>query len=258
MNTPTLISRQQLEILNRRTLQYPLHIAEKDYFLAFVMQVISLSSLKDTLIFKGGAALHHCFLNQYRFSEDLDFSTNQTSIKIEDIRSALQTIAHLKIQKEYISSATIKIEKLQYTGPLIQPNSIKVEIDFMQNVVLPPRKVLYQNVWGFDFKVNIMDIREICAEKIRAMSERVRYRDFYDYSMIMKKLSVHIPEVLQLVRQKERRSAISPANILNNWRLARADKHNEYQTIRFSEQIPDDEVENYLAMLKFKPMAKSQ
>lgn len=66
----TIISRKQLEIINRTTLKYPLHIAEKDYFLTIAMQIIASSSLRDILVFKGGTALHHCYLDQYRFSED--------------------------------------------------------------------------------------------------------------------------------------------------------------------------------------------
>jgi len=34
------ITRQQLEIINRKTLQYPLQIAEKDYFLALAIQLL--------------------------------------------------------------------------------------------------------------------------------------------------------------------------------------------------------------------------
>ena len=51
MNIP-VISRQQLKIINRRTLRYPLRIAEKDYFLALVMQIISSSTLGETLVFR--------------------------------------------------------------------------------------------------------------------------------------------------------------------------------------------------------------
>lgn len=40
-------------------------------------------------------------------------------------------------------------------------------------------------------KVRVMDIREITAEKIRAMSDRIRYRDFYDFAMILKKLAIN-------------------------------------------------------------------
>jgi hypothetical protein len=49
----------------------------------------------------------------------------------------------LEVKKDYVSWATIKIEKLQYSGPLGQPNSLKVEIDFLQNVILPPIEIDY-------------------------------------------------------------------------------------------------------------------
>ena len=72
-----MLSRQQLEILNRKSLRYPLQIAEKDYILALVLQLISRSPLDKKLVFKGGTSLHHCYLEQQRFSEDLDFSSGQ-------------------------------------------------------------------------------------------------------------------------------------------------------------------------------------
>jgi predicted nucleotidyltransferase component of viral defense system len=57
------LTRQQLELINRRTIQYPLQIAEKDYFLALAIQLVYNSSLAGNLIFKGGTALHHCYLS---------------------------------------------------------------------------------------------------------------------------------------------------------------------------------------------------
>lgn len=85
--------------------------------------------------------------------------------------------------------ATIKIERLKYSGVFDQANSLKVEIDFIQSVLLPAKEMEYKNVWGVDIKVRVMDIKEICSEKIRAMSDRARYRDFYDYYLIMKHFS---------------------------------------------------------------------
>lgn len=38
-----MLSRQQLEIINRKTLRYPLHIAEKDYVLAVVNPELNLA-----------------------------------------------------------------------------------------------------------------------------------------------------------------------------------------------------------------------
>jgi len=56
-NYTTLVSREKLEHVARRVLHYPLHDAEKDYFLTVVMSMISGSKLLDALVFKGGTAI---------------------------------------------------------------------------------------------------------------------------------------------------------------------------------------------------------
>lgn len=234
-----MITRQQLEIINRKSLKYPLHIAEKDYLLTLVLQIIASSSLGKTLVFKGGTALHHCYLEQYRFSEDLDFSSNQTAVSLDEVRSIFKKVEYLNIKKDYLSGATIKVEKLQYVGPLVQPNSLKVEIDFLQNVILPPQVLKYQNVWGVDFKASVMDIREICAEKIRAMSDRARYRDFYDIYLILDTHQIDLKEVVSLVKQKEIRHPITKTNIEQNWKIVLTQKETEMGQIYYSRKIED-------------------
>lgn len=47
-----MITRQQLQIRNRRTLKYPLDIAEKDYYLTEAIKLISESVLGERLVFK--------------------------------------------------------------------------------------------------------------------------------------------------------------------------------------------------------------
>lgn len=246
-----MLTRQQLEIINRKSLRYPLHIAEKDYFLALVMQIIAASSTGKTLIFKGGTALHHCYLDQYRFSEDLDFSSNKTPLPLEDIRKIFDNIDYLNIKKDYQSSATIKLEKLQYTGPLIQPNSLKIEIDFLQNALLPPQTLVYHNVWGVDFTVAVMDIKELCAEKIRAMSDRARYRDFYDIYLLLEKYQLDLDEIVSYTKQKEIRRSITKASIQTNWKVIATEKEQEMGQIYYSKQVEDSQIEALIENLPF-------
>ena len=246
-----MLTRQQLEIINRKSLRYPLHIAEKDYFLALVMQIIAASSTGKTLIFKGGTALHHCYLDQYRFSEDLDFSSNKTPLSIEEVRKIFDNIDYLSIKKDYLSHVTIKLEKLQYTGPLIQPNSLKVEIDFLQNVLLPPQTLAYHNVCGVDFTVAVMDIKEICAEKIRAMSDRARYRDFYDIYLLLEKYQLDLNGIVSYVKQKEIRRPITKASIQTNWKIIATEKEQEMGQIYYSKQVEDSQIETLIKSLPF-------
>jgi len=152
---------------------------------------------------------------------------------------------------DYLSNATIKLEKLQYTGPLIQPNSLKVEIDFLQNVLLPPQTLTYHNVWGVDFTVAVMDIKEMCAEKIRAMSDRARYRDFYDIYLLLEKYKLDLDEIVSYVRQKEVRRLITKASIQTNWKVIATEKEQEMGQIYYSKQVEDSQIETLIQSLPF-------
>lgn len=175
---------------------------------------------------------------------------------MDEVKKVFAPYEFLTVKKDFVSNATIKIERLLYNGALGQSNSLKVEIDFLQNVVLPAKEMVYKNNYGVKTKVKVMDILEITAEKIRAMSDRVRYRDFYDFAALVKTLKINIKEVLDLVHKKEIRKTISKKFISENWGLAKQEKENEYSQIYYSLKIEDNEVENALALLDFTEIKK--
>lgn len=248
--TISLLTRRELEVINRMRLRYPLAIAEKDYLLALVSKIIYGSPLRDKLVFKGGTAIHHCYISQSRFSEDLDFTSLDQSITLEDVRGVLESQDFLEVKKEYVSKATIKIERLKYTGPLGQPNSLKVEIDYKQNVVLPAKDITYKNAWGVKTKVRVMDVKEICAEKIRAASDRARYRDFYDLAVLMEKFKFKPAEINRLIAQKEIRKPITKASIRDNWSIAKEEKKREIDAIYYSRNVSDEVIEKMIVELR--------
>lgn len=238
---PALLNKDQLQIINRKSLQYGLSTAEKDYFLTIVAKVINESELAKKIIFKGGTAIYHCYLPQMRFSEDLDFTSLTRDITVDEVKKVLESQPFLSVKKEFTSRATIKIEKLQYSGVLDQPSSLKVEIDFIQNIILPAKELPYKNVWGIDVKMIVMDIREIAAEKIRAMNDRVRYRDFFDFYLIMDQIKPNFSEVFDLVRQKEVRKVIAKENILDHWKIAQLEKQKEFGAVYYNKEIFDND-----------------
>jgi predicted nucleotidyltransferase component of viral defense system len=255
-----LLTRRELEVINRRSHRYPLQIAEKDYLLSIVSRIISGSSLRDRLVFKGGTALHHCCLPNLRFSEDLDFTYTTTHTgKVEssaeaqpkeevldEIERMLNEYDFLEVKKSYISDFTIKIEKLSFVGLLGQPNSLKIEVDMEQAVVLQPREIAYANIWRVDADMLVMDIREICAEKIRAINERARYRDFYDLNMIMKRLKPDLAVVADLISKKEARKPYSRGSIEANWEIARGEKGADGHRIFYLEEVEDSDIKGML------------
>lgn len=91
-----------------------------------------------------------------------------------------------------------------------------------------------------------MDIREITAEKIRAASDRARYRDFYDLFQIFKNFKINLREIIELIKQKEVRKSISQESMLANWEIAKQDKSGESQKIYYSEEVADMEIEKML------------
>lgn len=251
-----ILTKREFEAINRRTLKYPLAIAEKDYFLALVSKIVYDSPLKDRIVFKGGTALHHCYLEQSRFSEDLDFGSLDKSITADDVRPVIEVNDFLAVKKEFVSTATIKFEKVQYSGVLETPNSLKLEIDYLQEVVLPAKDVPYKNVWGVETLVRVMDLREICAEKIRAMSDRARHRDFYDLFMILKNNRMDLVEIENLVRRKEIRSPITKEKMLANLETTKGDRENELQVVRYSEAVSDEELVDMIKKLPFTVIEK--
>jgi len=255
--TLTLLPKQELLLRNKQSFNYNPMIAEKDYFLAVVSKIIYESELSKKILFKGGTAIHHCYIPQSRFSEDLDFSSLDKSITLEEVQKVLASQPFLEVKDTYVSKATIKIERLKYSGVFDQANSLKVEIDFIQGVLLPAKEMEYKNVWGVDTKVRVMDIKEICSEKIRAMSDRARYRDFYDYYLIMQYFSFNFAEIYDLMKRKEVRKVVSKESILKNWEFAKMAKANERSSVYYQDPVFDHDelIQKTLEALSFKPIA---
>lgn len=251
------ITKQQLQLINRRHLRYPLDVAEKDYYLAEALRLISQSRLGGNLVFKGGTALHHCYLPQHRFSEDLDFTSLDRGLTLETVVDVLESDKTFLVKKRYSSSATIKIERLWYAGILDQPGAVKLEIDRKQNVVLPAVGMEYANVWGIPITVQVMDLREICAEKIRAAGTRARYRDFYDLYLIFDTFGVDFEEAIALLRQKEIRREISPESVAQNWLRAQQEAADDLRSIHCTRTIEMPDLQDMVDSLQFDPISPS-
>jgi predicted nucleotidyltransferase component of viral defense system len=252
-----LISREKFEYISKRILHYPLHDAEKDYFLTLVMEIISSSKLNKKLVFKGGTAIYHCYLEQFRFSEDLDFTAIDKKFSLIFFERLFTKYSEFEIKKSFTSNATVKIERLKYQGLLETPNSIKVEVDKLQNVYLQPLAKQYKNVWGVDFEVSVMDPIEICAEKIRACNERFRYRDFYDLFMLLKYLQIDIEQAIKILPKKEIRKDISKVNVLKHLDYALEEISKNSDTVYYKEKCENSDLKNFFNKLQIPDLAKN-
>lgn len=167
---------------------------EKDY-LQHLFLLFLYARIGKELILKGGTALQKVFgLN--RFSVDLDFALmdNELEKALERVAKDITTFGFpsklSKIEEtEVAKTAWLKIEGPLYDGSEKTITNLRLEISLRKDLILKPlvKEVVpvYRDLRPY--AVVIMDLREIMAEKIRAIAWRSRARDLYDLWFLLRK-----------------------------------------------------------------------
>ena len=201
----------QKEIFTKAEAQkIPKSTIDKDWALGhFLAAIYSDQTLRDILVFKGGTCLRKCWFPEYRFSEDLDFTSRSSSFQFT--RKHLESIClHVKSNAglfTHISSlkqlkfndkvtgyaAIVKFWGADHSRSENPPSpdrwltSIKIEIILYETLIFPP--VLKTLHHGYSDQIAIdpnlipcYSIEEVLSEKIRALIQRsyTAPRDFFD------------------------------------------------------------------------------
>ncbi len=238
-----LLNRPRLEILNKRGPKYNLQDAEKDYFLAIILNIFYGSELKDTLVFKGGTAIYHCYLDQIRFSRDLDF-TSKVKLNLSDIENLFSGFEIFKLkdaeEKKYGLDFSV-----QYRGVLAQPDTIEVDVNTNQKVLLEPKIMKYRNYYEIEFSCPVMDENEIFAEKIRTLNDRARPRDPYDLVILRKKFGLKIKDGLTLLAKKELHKPLDKERIAENLHISLDRFDDEMKELYYREPVTKKEIQKF-------------
>ncbi len=174
---------------------------EKDYILSWILFGISKQKhLSTDIVFKGGTVLKKVYFEDYRFSEDLDFTLLQASTTNEQIFSWFKEVFEF-IKDEAnipldITDPVIPLDKhkheeegvnfyISYIGPLGgQGNNKKVKIDISRHEQLVFHPVLNDVFIGYsdleEHKLLCYSMEEVLVEKMRSVMQRMQARDFYD------------------------------------------------------------------------------
>lgn len=175
-------------------------IVEKDYVIGWLLWAMGCDDeLGVKWAFKGGTCLRKCFLETYRFSEDLDFTVLPGGpIAPNDVRPGLaralkRLSEHVGIEfgerEPYLkadSSGNYTEGRIYYRGPRQAPKAARVKLDLngservVREMVLREIAHPYPDGLPAPATVRCYCFDEIFAEKIRAMGERGRPRDLYD------------------------------------------------------------------------------
>ena len=194
-------------------------IVEKDYVLGWVLAGLALHPVaRRTWVFKGGTCLKKCYVETYRFSEDLDFSLlADAPYTEEDLRGILEEATRRAGELSGIEFPSDRIEvrsrqdklgrptfeaRISYRGPLGIPSYPRVLFDITQHEPVfdqpATRQIYHPYPDGLPdgLEVSTYSLNELLAEKVRALYERTRPRDLYDVVYLLE----NKPDAFDLAR----------------------------------------------------------
>ena len=165
---------------------------EKDYVLSWILWGISKHEhLSKKLIFKGGTVLKKVYFDDYRFSEDLDFTLMDTETKVQ-ILEWFKEIFEFVLEEVNIRLEILDVNEndginfyISYIGPLGgQGSNKKVKIDISTHEKLEFEPVLKNVLLNYtdqaEHKLLCYTLEEILIEKMRTVMQRMQARDFFD------------------------------------------------------------------------------
>lgn len=168
---------------------------EKDYVLSWILKGIAQhEQLSKTVVFKGGTVLKKIYFEDYRFSEDLDFTLFNNEISNEQIFEWFKEVFEYVKEEANIPLAIIDNNEhedgginfyISYTGPLGgQGNNKKVKVDISRSEQLEYAPVMKDVIVGYsDLEAHQLlcyPLEEVLVEKMRTVMQRMQARDFYD------------------------------------------------------------------------------
>ncbi len=199
---------------------------EKDYVISWVTYGIANNSfLKHNILFKGGTALKKVYFQDYRFSEDLDFTFIGNHFSVDNIISAFEEMINWVFEESRITLSVADITQhktgnfnfyLTYTGPLggvSGKKDIKVDISKDEIICDVPeeRNVinLYSDLKQENYVILCYSLDEIIGEKMRSIMQRTAPRDIYDLWYIFQIEGLNIEDYCFIFEEKARYKGIN-------------------------------------------------
>jgi predicted nucleotidyltransferase component of viral defense system len=181
-----------LEIMERaRELGVPPSTIERDYAQNWLLAALN----PINMALKGGTGIRKVFIENYRFSDDLDFTllepidTVTLRVAVHDAVIRVRDESGIMFEDElsfrdtktgFKATARFRILNRSSASP------VKIDLDLtgpdQENVMLPVsmRPIFHLYSDGLKASTTSYALEEIMAEKIRSLFQRTRSRDLYD------------------------------------------------------------------------------
>lgn len=210
---------------------------EKDYIISWILWAISNNDLlKEALIFKGGTCIKKIHIEDYRYSEDMDFTLNpekEEGITNDDIYSAFKTVfdeikeaANIDLSipedsKEVHESGGIKFF-IQYVGPLGgRGDHMKTDISKGEKLEFDVERFPMLNQYSDideeeEVNVQCYGLEEIVIEKMAALMGRTIPRDLYDFEYLTNTEGIELQDIFYEYRAKAEYKGHNPDEFEEN------------------------------------------
>ncbi len=226
---------------------------EKDYILSWILQGIAgQEQLSTTIVFKGETVLRKVYFEDYRFSEDLDFTLLDNAISNKQIFEWFYEVF------EYIQDeANIPLEiidnnehedgginfYISYVGPLGGLGANKrVKVDISRSEQLRFNAVMQDVFLGYsdqeEHKLLCYPLEEVLIEKLRSVMQRMQARDFYDIWYLLEIHKMDVAFYTIDFRAKCESKEINPADFHNKLEQRLPQYKGRWQT-SMADQIQD-------------------
>lgn len=161
----------------------------REYFQYLFLSYFYQQPLTGSIYFKGGTALRIIYRSP-RFSEDLDFSAFK--VRINDLEQILlQTLDAIEKENITVSLSEAKTTSGGYFASAvfeaagIQKVIIQIQISFRKNKMKGDVTTAFSE-YNLPFEVNGLAQGLLVGEKIQALFDRKKPRDFYDLYFILR------------------------------------------------------------------------
>jgi predicted nucleotidyltransferase component of viral defense system len=186
---------------------------EKDYILSWILKGVSQhEKLSKQLIFKGGTVLKKFYFEDYRFSEDLDFTIRNTEVTNDYIFQWFAEVFEF-IREE--ANVPLEIQDgnehedggfnfyIGYVGPLGgQGNNKRVKVDISKSELVVFEPVITTSFEEYSdlepFSLSCYPLEEVLIEKMRSVMQRMQARDYYDIWYL---LEIHEMEIAYYMQE---------------------------------------------------------
>jgi predicted nucleotidyltransferase component of viral defense system len=206
---------------------------DKDWVLGhFLAAIYSEPKLREVLIFKGGTCLKKCWFPDYRFSEDLDFTSRSTDFELKQthleylcwhvkenagIHTHIESLAPLRFQNTIAGyEAVIKFWGSDHPKNEAPPpherwhTKIKIEVTLYEKIVFAQtdKKIIHPYSDQLSVNPNAIPcyvIEEMLAEKLRALIQRsyTAPRDYYDIWYLANNIKdLNWPKIVEAFHEK--------------------------------------------------------